>query len=52
MYTHVSGHYGPFYTRVISATMSEAPYVCFHVLADQALGHLIADQHDPLAVVG
>jgi TnpA family transposase len=27
MYTHVSGHYGPFYTRVISATMSEAPYV-------------------------
>jgi TnpA family transposase len=27
LYTHVSGHYGPFYTRVISATMSEAPYV-------------------------
>ena len=27
IYTHVSGHYGPFYTRVISATMSEAPYV-------------------------
>jgi TnpA family transposase len=27
MYTHVSGHYGPFHTRVISATMSEAPYV-------------------------
>jgi TnpA family transposase len=27
MYTHVSGQYGPFYTRVISATMSEAPYV-------------------------
>jgi TnpA family transposase len=26
-YTHVSGRYGPFYTRVISATMSEAPYV-------------------------
>jgi TnpA family transposase len=26
-YTHVSGGYGPFYTRVISATMSEAPYV-------------------------
>jgi len=23
----VNGHYGPFYTRVISATMSEAPYV-------------------------
>jgi TnpA family transposase len=27
LYTHVFGHYGPFYTRVISATMSEAPYV-------------------------
>jgi TnpA family transposase len=27
LYTHVSGGYGPFYTRVISATMSEAPYV-------------------------
>jgi TnpA family transposase len=27
IYTHVSGRYGPFYTRVISATMSEAPYV-------------------------
>src|SRR5581483_10885402 len=27
LYTHVSGHYEPFYTRVISATMSEAPYV-------------------------
>ena len=27
LYTHVSGQYGPFYTRVISATMSEAPYV-------------------------
>jgi TnpA family transposase len=27
IYTHVSGHYGPFYSRVISATMSEAPYV-------------------------
>jgi TnpA family transposase len=27
IYTHVSGQYGPFYTRVISATMSEAPYV-------------------------
>jgi TnpA family transposase len=27
LYTHVSGHYGPFHTRVISATMSEAPYV-------------------------
>jgi TnpA family transposase len=25
--THVSGQYGPFHTRVISATMSEAPYV-------------------------
>ena len=27
VYTHVSGHYGPFYTRVIAATVSEAPYV-------------------------
>jgi TnpA family transposase len=27
VYTHVSGHYGPFYTRVLSATVSEAPYV-------------------------
>lgn len=27
VYTHVSGHYGPFYTRVFSATISEAPYV-------------------------
>lgn len=27
MYTHVSGQYGPFHTRVISATMSEAPHV-------------------------
>ncbi|HTR79426.1 MAG TPA: Tn3 family transposase, partial [Gemmatimonadaceae bacterium] len=27
IYTHVSGRYGPFHTRVISATMSEAPYV-------------------------
>jgi TnpA family transposase len=27
LYTHVSGQYEPFYTRVISATMSEAPYV-------------------------
>jgi TnpA family transposase len=27
LYTHVSGRYGPFYTRVISATMSEAPCV-------------------------
>src|SRR4051794_2471746 len=27
IYTHVSGHYGPFYRQVISATMSEAPYV-------------------------
>jgi TnpA family transposase len=27
LYTHVSGRYGPFYTRVIAATVSEAPYV-------------------------
>jgi TnpA family transposase len=27
LYTHVSGRYGPFHTRVIAATMSEAPYV-------------------------
>jgi TnpA family transposase len=27
LYTHVSGRYGPFQTRVIAATMSEAPYV-------------------------
>jgi TnpA family transposase len=27
LYTHVSGRYDPFHTRVISATMSEAPYV-------------------------
>ncbi|HTT81818.1 MAG TPA: Tn3 family transposase [Stellaceae bacterium] len=27
VYTHLSGHYGPFYTRVLSATVSEAPYV-------------------------
>jgi TnpA family transposase len=27
LYTHISGHYGPFYTRVLSATVSEAPYV-------------------------
>ncbi len=27
VYTHVSGHYGPFHTRVIAATVSEAPYV-------------------------
>ena len=27
LYAHVSGHYEPFHTRVISATMSEAPYV-------------------------
>jgi TnpA family transposase len=26
-YTHVSGHYSPFHTRVIAATVSEAPYV-------------------------
>jgi TnpA family transposase len=26
-YTHVSGRYGPFYTQVIAATVSEAPYV-------------------------
>jgi TnpA family transposase len=27
LYTHVSGRYGPFHTRVIAATVSEAPYV-------------------------
>jgi TnpA family transposase len=27
LYTHVSGRYGPFHTKVITATMSEAPYV-------------------------
>ena len=27
IYTHVSGRFGPFYTRVITATQSEAPYV-------------------------
>lgn len=27
LYTHVSGRFGPFYTRVITATQSEAPYV-------------------------
>lgn len=27
LYTHVSWHYGPFHTHVISATISEAPYV-------------------------
>jgi TnpA family transposase len=27
LYTHVSGRYGPFHTRVITATVSEAPYV-------------------------
>ena len=27
IYTHVSGRYGPFHTQVITATMSEAPYV-------------------------
>ena len=26
-YTQVSGHYTPFYTQVIAATVSEAPYV-------------------------
>ncbi|HJU16759.1 MAG TPA: Tn3 family transposase [Stellaceae bacterium] len=26
-YTHVSGRYSPFYTQVIAATVSEAPYV-------------------------
>jgi TnpA family transposase len=32
IYTHVSGHYGPFYTRVISVTMSEAPYMLVGLL--------------------
>ncbi|HBH41727.1 MAG TPA: Tn3 family transposase, partial [Rhizobiales bacterium] len=27
LYTHVSGQYGPFHTKVLAATMSEAPYV-------------------------
>lgn len=27
LYTHVSGRYSPFHTRVIAATVSEAPYV-------------------------
>ncbi len=27
LYTHVSGRYGPFHTKVIAATMSEAPHV-------------------------
>ena len=27
VYSHVSGHYSPFHTRVIAATVSEAPYV-------------------------
>ena len=27
LYTHVSGRYDPFHTRVIAATVSEAPYV-------------------------
>jgi TnpA family transposase len=27
LYTHMSGRYGPFHTRVIAATVSEAPYV-------------------------
>lgn len=27
LYTHVSDHYGPFHTKVISATASEAPHV-------------------------
>ncbi len=27
LYTHVSGRYGPYFTRVITATQSEAPYV-------------------------
>jgi hypothetical protein len=27
VYTHVSGQYSPFHTRVIAATVSEAPYV-------------------------
>ena len=27
LYTHLSGRYGSFYTRVLSATVSEAPYV-------------------------
>ena len=27
VYTHVSGHYSPFHTRAIAATVSEAPYV-------------------------
>lgn len=27
LYTHVSGRYGPFHTKVITATMSEAPHV-------------------------
>jgi len=27
IYTHVSGRFSPFYTRVITATQSEAPYV-------------------------
>ena len=37
LYTHVSGHYEPFHTRVISATMSEAPYVLdgLHQVASQ-----------------
>lgn len=26
-YTQVSGHYNPFHTQVIAATVSEAPYV-------------------------
>jgi TnpA family transposase len=27
LYTHVSGQYGPFHTKVLAATMSKAPYV-------------------------
>ena len=37
LYTHVSGHYGPFCTRVISATMSEALYG--RIAPSRAPGH-------------
>jgi TnpA family transposase len=35
LYTHHSGRYGPMYTRVISATASEAPYVLDGLHGDQ-----------------
>ena len=48
-YTHVSDQFGPFHTKVIAATASEAPHVLAALRAAAGSGGLLGREHGRLA---